>query len=87
MDSLDSHFLLACFESMLLILNEIDKRITFHRVLGVEAMARVGRYSNTEFLVKSWIMLLTAALALITAFYASIYNAIYKEETPRVRTH
>ena len=79
-----SHFK-ACFESLLLILNEIDKRITFHRVLGVEAMSKVGKFSNTEYVVKSWIMILTAILGLLAAFFNTIYNAIYREEMEMVR--
>ena len=53
---------------MLLILNEIDKRITFHHVLGVEYMMKVGKYSNTEYVVKSWIMMVIAILGFIAAF-------------------
>ena len=53
---------------------EIDKRIRFHKVLGLEHMMKMKKYSNTEYLVKSRIMITIGIVAIIVAFFQTIYN-------------
>ena len=53
---------------------EIDKRIRFHKVLGLEHMMKMKKYSNTEYLVKSRIMITIGIVAIIVAFFKTIYN-------------
>ena len=62
----------TCF---LLIVVEIDKKIKFHKVLGLEYMMTMKNYSNTEFLIKSWIMVVMIFVGLFVAFFQAIYNA------------
>ena len=61
----------TCF---LLIVVEIDKKIKFHKVLGLEYMMTMKNYSNTEFLIKSWIMVVMIFVGLFVAFFQAIYN-------------
>ena len=78
-DSMNS-LTLGGFCLLMLILNEIDKRITFHHVLGVEYLMKIGKYSNTEYVVKSWIMIAIAILGFITAF-ANTSNIFSTEDS------
>ena len=59
----------------LLILVEIDKKIKFHKVLGLEYMMKMKNYSNTEFLIKSWIMVIMGIVGFFVAFFQTIFNA------------
>ena len=58
----------------MLIVVEIDKKIKFHKVLGLEYMMTMKNYSNTEFLIKSWIMVVMVFVGLFVAFFQAIYN-------------
>ena len=60
----------------LLILVEIDKKIKFHKVLGLEYMIKMKNYSNTEYLVKSWIMVVMGIVGFFVAFFQTIFNAL-----------
>ena len=55
---------------------EIDKKIRFRKVLGLEYMIKMKKYSNTEYLVKSWIMIIIGIVGLFVSFFQSIYNAL-----------
>ena len=70
------HIFKGCLAYVLLIVVEIDKKIRFHKVLGLEYMMKMKKYSNTEYLVKSWIMIIIGIVALIVAFFQTIYNAL-----------
>ena len=63
---------MLCFLTLLVV--EIDKRIKFHKVLGLEYMMKVKNYSNTEYLVKSWIMITFALIFFIIAFFPTLYR-------------
>ena len=64
---------------LLLALNEVDKKIRFHKVLGVEYMMKMGKYSNLEYVAKSWVMMIIALMGLFVAFFRSIYLAIHPQ--------
>ena len=70
------HFFKGCIAYFLIIVVEIDKKIRFHKILGLEYMMKMKKYSNTEYLVKSWIMIIIGIVALIVAFFQTIYNAL-----------
>ena len=55
---------------------EIDKRIRFRKVLTLEYMLKMKKYSNTEYLVKSWIMIIIGIVGLFVSFFQTIYNAL-----------
>ena len=59
-----------------LIVVEIDKKIKFHKVLGLEYMMKMKNYSNTEFLIKSWIMVIMGIVGFFVAFFQTIFNAL-----------
>ena len=59
----------------MLIVVEIDKKIKFHKVLGLEYMLTMKNYSNTEYLVKSWIIIVMGIVGFFVAFFQAIYNA------------
>ena len=65
---------LAFVTCFLLIVVEIDKKIKFHKVLGLEYMMTMKNYSNTEFLIKSWIMVIMMFVGFFVAFFQAIYN-------------
>ena len=60
----------------MLVVVEIDKKIKFHKVLGLEYMLKMKNYSNTEYLVKSWIMFVMVIVGLFVAFFQSFYNVL-----------
>ena len=65
---------------------EIDKKIKFQKVLGVEYLIKMKKYSNTEYLVKSWIMVIMGIAALFVAFLQTIYITLMgNDETKIVR--
>ena len=68
--------LIGCITYFWIFVVEIDKRIKFHKVLGLEYMMKMKKYSNTEFLVKSWIMIIIGIVAIIVAFFQTIYNIL-----------
>ena len=55
---------------------EIDKKIRFRKVLTLEYMLKMKKYSNTEYLVKSWIMIIIGIVGLFVSFFQTIYNAL-----------
>ena len=58
-----------------LIVVEIDKKIRFQKILSLEYMMKMKKYSNTEYLVKSWIMIIIGLVGLFVSFFQTIYNA------------
>ena len=60
----------------MIIAVEIDKRIRFRKVLTLEYMLKMKKYSNTEYLVKSWIMIIIGIVGLFVSFFQTIYNAL-----------
>lgn len=66
--------ILAFVTCFLLIVVEIDKKIKFHRVLSLEYVLKVKNYSNTEYLIKSWIMVVMVIVGFFVAFFQAIYN-------------
>ena len=60
----------------LLILVEIDKKIKFHKVLGLEYMIKMKNYSNTDYLIKSWIMVIMGIVGLFVAYFQTIFNTL-----------
>ena len=70
---------MLCFLTLLVV--EIDKRIKFHKVLGLEYMMKVKNYSNTEYLVKSWIMITFSLIFFIIAFFPTLYRLLTAETT------
>ena len=68
--------ILAFMTYSLLILVEIDKKIKFHKVLGLEYMMKMKNYSNTEYLVKSWIMVIMGIVGFFVAFFQTIFIAL-----------
>ena len=69
---------MLCFLTLLVV--EIDKRIKFHKVLGLEYMMKVKNYSNTEYLVKSWIMITFSLIFFIIAFFPTLYRLLTAED-------
>ena len=59
-----------------LIVVEIDKKIRFQKILSLEYMLKMKKYSNTEYLVKSWIMIIIGLVGLFVSFFQTIYNAL-----------
>ena len=55
---------------------EIDKKIRFQKILSLEYMMKMKKYSNTEYLVKSWIMIIIGLVGLFVSFFQTIYNAL-----------
>ena len=70
----------------LLIVVEIDKKIKFHKVLGLEYMMKMKNYSNTEFLIKSWIMVIMGIVGFFVAFFQTIFNALITMEPGSMET-
>ena len=68
---------MASLTFSILIIVEIDKRITFHKVLGIEYSLQLKKYSNTEYLVKSWVMIAIS----ITGFMVTVSGYVYSYYT------
>ena len=66
----------GCLSFFWIIAVEIDKRIRFRKVLTLEYMLKMKKYSNTEYLVKSWIMIIIGIVGLFVSFFQTIYNAL-----------
>ena len=66
----------GCFSFFWIIAVEIDKKIRFRKVLTLEYMLKMKKYSNTEYLVKSWIMIIIGIVGLFVSFFQTIYNAL-----------
>ena len=45
-------------------------------MLGLEYMMKMKNYSNTEFLIKSWIMVIMGIVGFFVAFFQTIYNGL-----------
>ena len=60
----------------MLIVVEIDKKIKFQKVIGLEYMMKMKNYSNTEYLIKSWIMVIMGVVGFFVAYFQTIYNAL-----------
>ena len=60
---------------------EVDKKIKFHRVLGVEYTTRVKRFSNTEYIVKSYFIISMSLFGLFFGYSKKIYSHFYSEKT------
>ena len=58
---------------------EIDKRLQFQKVLGLEYALKVQKYSNTEFIVKSWIMVCIGIVGFFVAFFGIFFSAFKSE--------
>ena len=62
-----------------LILVEIHKKIKFHKVMGMEYMTRLGRFSNADYLIKSYIQIFMLIIGLLVGYSGSIYTYFYPE--------
>ena len=60
-----------------LIVAEADKKIKFHRVLALEYMTRLKRFSNTEYVVKSYFMITMSFIGLVVGYFSNIYSHFY----------
>ena len=85
---------LGFFVYTCLVIVEIDKRLKFHKILGLEYMLKVQKYSNTEYLIKSWIMITTGIISFIVVFSHNLYifinpnsNVIYLPAWLRILTY
>ena len=64
---------------------EIDKRVKFHKVLYVEYLQSMKRYSNTEYIFRSWFPFVTGLGTFIIFYTSNIYKRFfYQEESPTV---
>ena len=64
---------------------EFDKRVKFHKVLYVEYLQSMKRYSNTEYIFRSWIPFVTGLGTFIIFYTSNIYKSLfYQEEPPTV---
>ena len=68
---------LALVTFAFLIVVEVDKKIKFHRVLALEYMTRLKRYSNTEYVVKSYFMICMSIIGLLVGYSRNIYTHFY----------
>ena len=65
---------LALISYFWIIVVEIDKKIRFHKVYGVEYLMRMKKYSNTEYLARSWLIVIIGMAGLFVAFRQTIHN-------------
>ena len=68
---------LALFTFAFLIVVEADKKIKFHRVLALEYLTRLKRFSNTEYVVKSYFMITMSIIGLLVGYSRNIYTHFY----------
>ena len=70
---------LALLTFAFLIVVEADKKIKFHRVLALEYMTRLKRFSNTEYVVKSYFMICMSIIGLLVGYSRNIYTHFYPD--------
>ena len=64
---------------------EVDKRIKFRKVLSVEYMLTMKKYSNTEFIFRFWHPLVTGMVTFLIFYTPFIYKIfLYQEERTTV---
>ena len=68
---------LALLTFAFLIVVEADKKIKFHRVLALEYMTRLKKFSNTEYVVKSYFMITMCIIGLLVSYLRNIYTQFY----------
>ena len=69
------YLLLVTFAFLIVV--EADKKIKFHRVLALEYLTRLKRYSNTEYVVKSYFMITMCIIGLLVGYLRNIYTHFY----------
>ena len=67
-----------------MIVVEIDKKKKFQKVLGVEYLIKMKKYSNTEYLVKSWIMVIMGIAAFFVTFLQTIYITLIGNDETKI---
>ena len=80
------------FSLFFLTLVGVDKKIKFHKVIVVEHMLRLKKFSSSETHFKMSLCLPIAAIGFLVAIFKTIYTEIYPEkhsvsiETVKVNT-
>ena len=78
------------FSLFVLILVGLDKKIKFHKVIGVEHMLRMKKFSSSQtyFKLSAWILL--AGAGFLVAIFKPIYTNINPDEksvSTHIQTH
>ena len=72
--------ILAFLTYILFIAAEVDKRVKFHKVLSVEYMLTVKKFSNMEYIFRSWFPFVTGIMTFLIFYTSYIYKKFQNEE-------
>ena len=72
------------FVFLLLLMVEASRKFRFQKVYSVEQMVNEGRFSNADYIVKSWTLIALASIGIIFSFFNSIYSYIFQDNLIRV---
>lgn len=73
------------FVFLLLLVVEASRKFKFQKVYSVEQMVNEGRFSNADYIVKSWTLIALASIGIIFSFFNSIYSYIFLESSIKVK--
>ena len=72
--------ILAFLTFILCIVAEVDKRVKFHKVLAVEYMLTMKKFSNMEYIFRSWFPFATGIMTFLIFYTSYIYKNFQNEE-------
>ena len=71
---------LAFLTFILFIAAEVDKRVKFHKVLAVEYMLTMKKFSSMEYIFRSWFPFVTGIVTFLIFYTSYIYKNFQNEE-------